>query len=402
MNLCEFSCSRVNIAEMSTETLEGVQLAPHFHSREGDETLGTEGDSDMAMSSRVHGVQRRWRSEPMMTPRGSRRRGRLRRVREHSSLGTHVSTIASDHEDDGLFAQVRQRDDISLFTLTKQFVLEIKKQHDCLSHHDENNHNTVSSRHCMELLGIGSIDLNTMAEKLCVQKRRVYDMTCVLEGIGLLVKKQKNVVTWMPPGELLEQKLPKEEEEDRVVGEPAVNRTGSEDGGSEHESDEIEEEKAALQRDVAELAEQEKQLSQTIKVLCRNLQAIVKKDGAWMRADTLLRLFHENLVLVIHAPPGTELRVPDPFLTPTPKFQLKLSSNTGAIRIRVLRNNSASTAEVDHSNTAAAAAAVADPQPPLPLDPDLGGHERLHFSFHKAPCFFSHMVTLFVVAMSQH
>lgn len=260
-------------------------------------------------------------------------------------MGTHISTVASDHEDDGLFAQVRQRDDISLFTLTKQFVLEIKKQHDC------------------------SIDLNTMAEKLCVQKRRVYDMTCVLEGIGLLVKKQKNVVTWMPPVELLKPKAP-QEQDDGVVGEPAVSRTGSGDGKDEHDADEIERQKAALQRDVAALAEQEKEYTKAIKAQCQHLQKLVKAEGACMSVDTLLSLFKENLVLVIHAPPGTELRVPDPFLSPTPKYQLKLSSNTGGIRIRVLRNNRTS---ADPPN-----AAVSEPHPPPPpIYTDLGHHYPL-------------------------
>ena len=208
-----------------------------------------------------------------------------------------------------------------------------------------------------------------MAEKLCVQKRRVYDMTCVLEGIGLLVKKQKNVVTWMPPGELLKPKAP-QEQDDGVVGEPAVSRTGSGDGKDEHDADEIERQKAALQRDVAALAEQEKEYTKAIKAQCQHLQKLVKAEGACMSVDTLLSLFKENLVLVIHAPPGTELRVPDPFLSPTPKYQLKLSSNTGGIRIRVLRNNRAS---ADPPN----AAVSEPPPPPPPIDTDLGHHYRL-------------------------
>ena len=210
-------------------------------------------------------------------------------------------------------------------------------------------------------------------------------MTCVLEGIGLLVKKQKNVVTWMPPGELLEAKAPPEregEEEDGVVGEPAVSRTGSDDGKHEDDAAEIEREKAALQRDVAALAEQEKEYTKAIKAQCRHLQQLVKAEGACMHVDTLLKLFNENLVLVIHAPPGTELRVPDPFLSPTPKFQMKLSSNTGSIHIRVLRNNSAPTVEPHQHD-----AAVSEPQPPppvpvpvpvpVPIDPELGHHYRL-------------------------
>ncbi|KAH7702109.1 transcription factor E2F-4, partial [Aphelenchoides avenae] len=43
----------------------------------------------------------------------------------------------------------------------------------------------------------GLVDLNTAAEKLNVsQKRRVYDITNVLEGIGMIEKKSKNVIHW--------------------------------------------------------------------------------------------------------------------------------------------------------------------------------------------------------------
>lgn len=42
----------------------------------------------------------------------------------------------------------------------------------------------------------GVLDLNLAATKLEVQKRRIYDITNVLEGIGLIVKKSKNNVQW--------------------------------------------------------------------------------------------------------------------------------------------------------------------------------------------------------------
>lgn len=124
------------MTEMTTETIDGAHFAPETCQEHEMSSIG--GAFCGAMVATQPGKTRGWCSERLMTPHGSSssnrsRRGRSRRVRERSSLGTHVSTVASDHEDDGLFAQVRQRDDISLFTLTKQFVLEIKKQHDCLS-----------------------------------------------------------------------------------------------------------------------------------------------------------------------------------------------------------------------------------------------------------------------------
>jgi len=40
------------------------------------------------------------------------------------------------------------------------------------------------------------LDLNKAAKELGVQKRRIYDITNVLEGIGLLDKKSKNNIQW--------------------------------------------------------------------------------------------------------------------------------------------------------------------------------------------------------------
>ena len=42
----------------------------------------------------------------------------------------------------------------------------------------------------------GTVDLNKASETLNVQKRRIYDITNVLEGIGLVEKKSKNMVHW--------------------------------------------------------------------------------------------------------------------------------------------------------------------------------------------------------------
>uniref|UniRef100_A0A7S2PI66 E2F/DP family winged-helix DNA-binding domain-containing protein n=1 Tax=Leptocylindrus danicus TaxID=163516 RepID=A0A7S2PI66_9STRA len=42
----------------------------------------------------------------------------------------------------------------------------------------------------------GSLDLNDAAVQLGVQKRRIYDITNVLEGVGLIEKRSKNVIAW--------------------------------------------------------------------------------------------------------------------------------------------------------------------------------------------------------------
>ncbi|XP_059609759.1 transcription factor E2F1 [Phlebotomus argentipes] len=55
------------------------------------------------------------------------------------------------------------------------------------------------TRKFMELLQTsadGVVDLNVASAKLNVQKRRIYDITNVLEGIGILEKKSKNNIQW--------------------------------------------------------------------------------------------------------------------------------------------------------------------------------------------------------------
>jgi transcription factor E2F3 len=40
------------------------------------------------------------------------------------------------------------------------------------------------------------VDLNEAADSLGVPKRRIYDITNVLEGIGLIEKKSKSTIQW--------------------------------------------------------------------------------------------------------------------------------------------------------------------------------------------------------------
>lgn len=66
----------------------------------------------------------------------------------------------------------RTRYDTSLSLLTKKFINLVESSPD------------------------GVVDLNIASEKLEVQKRRIYDITNVLEGIGILEKKSKNNIQW--------------------------------------------------------------------------------------------------------------------------------------------------------------------------------------------------------------
>jgi hypothetical protein len=67
----------------------------------------------------------------------------------------------------------RARIENSLGELTRKFIMLIRDSKDNLS-----------------------VDLNDAAIKLNVQKRRIYDITNVLEGIGLIEKTIKNKIRW--------------------------------------------------------------------------------------------------------------------------------------------------------------------------------------------------------------
>lgn len=73
---------------------------------------------------------------------------------------------------DSAISNASCRYDNSLGLLTRRFVTLLKESPD------------------------GVLDLNGAATALEVQKRRIYDITNVLEGIGLIEKKGKNNVRW--------------------------------------------------------------------------------------------------------------------------------------------------------------------------------------------------------------
>ena len=51
--------------------------------------------------------------------------------------------------------------------------------------------------HILRSSATNRLDLNKAAQQLGVQKRRIYDITNVLEGIGLIQKEGKNHVAWV-------------------------------------------------------------------------------------------------------------------------------------------------------------------------------------------------------------
>ena len=109
------------------------------------------------------------------------------------------------------------------------------------------------------------IDLNTAVCKLGVQKRRIYDITNVLEGIGYIEKVFKNKIKW--------------------VGCLEDSET----------SGEIEQKS----KEFAELSEEEARLDQCIEQIQKQLQDIQDDDEVMQHAY----ITHQDIALHLNAQP---------------------------------------------------------------------------------------------------
>ncbi|CAB4036350.1 transcription factor E2F3-like [Paramuricea clavata] len=138
----------------------------------------------------------------------------------------------------------------------------------------------------------GVLDLNEAAELLAVQKRRIYDITNVLEGIGLIQKKSKNNIQWRGCRSAL---LHVDDDDNHDVT-PAISPTIVD-----------------LHTDVADLEAKENRLDELIATYIRNVNE-----------------FKDQTLIAINAPPKTRLEVPDPA---TESIQLSLKSTDGPIDV---------------------------------------------------------------------
>lgn len=153
----------------------------------------------------------------------------------------------------------------------------------------------------------GVLDLNVAAERLSVQKRRIYDITNVLEGIGIIEKKSKNNIKW------------RHEVEASKDTEAELQALQAEHDALAREESQLDVQIATLQERLRELASGE-QCAAYAYVTHNDIKSIPE-----LRGDTLI---------AIKAPPGTELEVPDPdegMPYGERRYQIFLKSNAGPI-----------------------------------------------------------------------
>ncbi|NXM25212.1 E2F6 factor, partial [Oxyruncus cristatus] len=165
----------------------------------------------------------------------------------------------------------RPRFDASLVLLTRRFMALLKKAPD------------------------GVLDLNEVATTLGVRKRRVYDITNVLDGIHLIQKRSKNLIQWI--GSNL----------DQVVGKAPQQQN--------------------LREELSDLSAMEEALDELIKNCAHQIFELTDdKENAKYPFNSLthdfayvtyqdirsIQTFQEQIVIAIKAPEETKLEIPVP------------------------------------------------------------------------------------------
>ncbi|XP_035528869.1 transcription factor E2F3-like isoform X1 [Morone saxatilis] len=207
-----------------------------------------------------------YQSEPVRTPRG--------RGGAAAANGARLKTPRTPKS-----PPEKTRYDTSLGLLTKKFVDLLAQSSD------------------------GVLDLNLAAETLQVQKRRLYDITNVLEGIHLIKKKSKNNIQWMGCS-LLE-----------VEG--ALSQ------------------RQRLTAEVSALGEEEQRLEQLIQRCSLDMRHMSELPSnqkyAYVTYQDIKQLgnLRDQTVIVVKAPTDTKLEVPDP----DESLSIHLTSSKGPIEV---------------------------------------------------------------------
>ncbi|KAK8958528.1 Transcription factor E2FA [Platanthera guangdongensis] len=173
----------------------------------------------------------------------------------------------------------------------------------------------------------GLVDLNKAAEILKVKKRRIYDITNVLDGIGLIEKRRKNNFLWKG----VEQLGP---------GEVDVAST--------------------LQVEVENLTLQERHLDASINKMKERIRELSEDENSskwlYVTAEDInsLPCFQNQTLFAVQAPLGTTLEVPDPDEVgenSQRRYRMVLRSSMGEIDIYLVSNFEAKFEEMNAGDT---------------------------------------------------
>ncbi|KAG8565267.1 hypothetical protein GDO81_012775 [Engystomops pustulosus] len=162
----------------------------------------------------------------------------------------------------------------------------------------------LTTKRFLELLSKsadGVVDLNWAAQELNVQKRRIYDITNVLEGIHLITKKSKNHIQWLGNRSVVESSS-----KYQMLAKDCQDLLAT-----EQHLDEL----LHMCTTQLKLLTEESESQQLGYVTCQDLRSIADPS--------------ERMLMVIKAPPETQMQV----LDPSEGLQISLKSTHGPIDV---------------------------------------------------------------------
>lgn len=141
----------------------------------------------------------------------------------------------------------------------------------------------------------GTLDLNNAAVHLNVPKRRIYDITNVLEGIGLITKKTKNIIQWRGGG-------------NTTASSAEIN---FDDNDENEEIRQFQKEIKDLQNEMKDIEKKTQEEHEKLKFLSSDE---AKLNYAYVSTADIKRIqmLKDRTIIAVRAPSGTTLTVPDP------------------------------------------------------------------------------------------
>ncbi|XP_039024916.1 transcription factor E2FA-like [Hibiscus syriacus] len=254
-----FSSSAVNASEIiADQEVESIIVRAPLLKRKNTVDTNEVESSQWTGSLGVTSIS----NSPFQTPVSAKGRVNYRSKNPKDNKSTPQTPVLNAGSPYPLTPAGNCRYDSSLGLLTKKFVNLIKHAED------------------------GILDLNKAAETLEVQKRRIYDITNVLEGIDLIEKKFKNRIRWKGEG---------------------ASRPGETDGDV-----------SVVQREIENLSMEERRLDDQIREMQERLRDLSENENnqRWLfltEEDIKgIPCFQNETLIAIKAPHGTTLEVPDP------------------------------------------------------------------------------------------
>ncbi|GAB2274566.1 hypothetical protein Dimus_009334 [Dionaea muscipula] len=269
-------------------------------------------------------------NSPLQTPVSGKGRGRASRISKYGRAGSQTPMSSVGSPGNNLTPVGPCRYDSSLGLLTKKFINLIKHAED------------------------GILDLNRAADTLAVQKRRIYDITNVLEGIGLIEKKLKNRIQWKGLD---------------------VARPGEDDDNF-----------ASLQAEVESLSMEERRLDEQIREMQERLRELSQDENnqKWLFVTEedikCLPCFQNETLIAIKAPHGTTLEVPDPDEAadyPQRRYSIVLRSTMGPIDVYLVSQFEEKFEEISAADTHPNLLRNPEHNQSVALNTDLSRHEEV-------------------------